>query len=119
VNDYGEHLVGDVRLARVEERLRLEFVGLPHDAQFLTYVQDKRETKNGILEPQAVFMVMSPNPRYPQFTVMTTGTAALEDWDESEREHRRYVGVPDPLRTLYRPVVREHVTTIQNLREMT
>jgi len=116
--EYGEHVVSDVRLARVEERFRLAWIRLPEDAQFLTYIQPRRETATGVLPPQAVFMVVSQNPRHPAFRLATTGTAALSDWEETDREYRHFVGREDPLATLFRPVVRAHVRTIQNLREM-
>jgi hypothetical protein len=118
VSDYGEHVVSDIRLARLEERMRLAWWRLPADARFLTYIQDGYEDERGLHAPKAVFMVMSPDPKHPGMRTMTSGTALLSDWESAEREFSHFAGKEDPLTTVFRPIVREHVKVIQNLREM-
>lgn len=119
-----EPLITDERLARVEGRLRAEFRLLPEDASLVTYWQESFEAaKEGTDEPflvpkLAVLAVMSTNPRHPTHDTMTLGSMRFEDWAFEERTFKHFVGVEDPALKLYRPIVRRHIDTIENLKAM-
>lgn len=128
-----EPVIPDDRLWPIVDRLKAEFGRTKlEETEFLTFVQPAKKTtartESGLEVPtwipeMAVFAVISPNPRPYARTlgakVMTHGTAALEDWRESERERGHYVdGRRDPAHEILRGVVREHLRVMTNLREM-
>lgn len=119
-----EPLITDERLARVEGRLRDEFKHFPDDASLLTYWQDSFEAgKEGQDEPisvpkLAVLAVISRNPRHPDYDTMTMGSMRFDDWASEERSFKHFAGVEDPALKLYRPIVRRHISTIENLKAM-
>lgn len=123
-----EVLVEDDRLLPIVEKLRSEF-GHKTLAQteFVTFVVPPRQvTKRtpeglefpGWIDSKAVFAVLTPNPRRPGQKILTSATAELSAWMDSEKERRHYVGAPDPIHGFFRSVLREHLPTIANLRDM-
>jgi len=120
--DY-EPVVPDARLNRVLGLLLEEWPDLG-GAELVTFIQPRKEVKDPntglyvMIEPMAVFAVVSDNPRYPGFKTMHTGTASLADWREADTEYSHYAHLVDPLLTIYRKVLPRHIETIKNLEAM-
>jgi hypothetical protein len=88
-----EPLLPDARVARIERAVRLRYPLLPPEATFVTYYQEPttRVTDDGLelpVEAQAVFGILIPNPRHPQFEKMILGRAPMSIWERDEREYR-------------------------------
>lgn len=125
--DY-EVLVDDDRVAVIVKKLQSEFGHKTlAESEFVTFIVPPRphtkRTPEGLEYPgwipeKAVFAVLTPNPRRPGQKIMSNATTNLSDWRDSEREARHYVGAPDALHNIFRAVLREHLPTITNLREM-
>lgn len=116
-----EPLVSDQRLSDIEGVLRDRFPGLDEGAIFVTYIQPSmarvvvdRET---IIPDVACFAVISKNPRGGD-DVMTVGSTWLDTFKREDGMRSHFVGVGDILLALYEPVVKRHVETIKNLKDM-
>lgn len=116
-----EPLIPDARLERLEEKFRRAFV-LPEGTVFVTYIEPKTTipTEAGPTElpERATFAVISPNPRHPTHSVMTKGATWLSTWRHEDSLRRTFAGVRDLADEIYRPIIRRHLETIKNLREM-
>lgn len=125
--DY-EVLLEDDRVLPIVEKLKSEFGHKTlADTQFVTFVvpprQQTKRTPEGLEYPgwiptKAVFAVLTPNPRRKGQLIMSHATTDLANWSDTERESRHYVGAPDDLHNIFRAVLREHLPTIANLKDM-
>lgn len=119
--DY-EPLVSDVRLAPIDDRLRGEFPGLTPEDVLVTFIQPEqvkiRDGQELRIPPMAVLAVMSPNPRHPDYRLMTPGVTSLAAFEEADQEFRHYAGKTDPVLSIYRLVVKDHLRKLQDLREL-
>lgn len=124
--DY-EVLVDDDRILKAADELRREFGPAIEDTSFVSFVQPartvSRKTDLGIEIPvhvpeMAVFAAVTPNPRRPGQKILTSATVALRDWEASEWDRQHYVGKADPVPAFLRLALKEHLPTIQNLRDM-
>lgn len=91
--------------------------------EFATFIQPEkqvnREGREVTIKPMAVFVVVSDNPIYPGFRVMTHGTVLLESFQQTEQAAKHYVfRREDPVVTIYRPIIARHLETIGNLRAL-
>ena len=114
-------LIDDLRLARVEEKLRQKFPTLPGDSVFVTFIQPvtTAQTENGPVEVPDLgsLAVISRHPRKGP-DLMTQGQVLLTAWREAEWRFRHLVGLSDPALLLYAPIVRSHLESLQSLREL-
>lgn len=116
-----EQLIPDDRLQRTLHKV------LGDDADgidFVAFIQERmmRQTRDGLtvpIEPMAVFMVMSQNPRREAGEkIGTTATTSLRNWQDAQREYEHYAGRGDPLENILRILLTKHHDTLKNLREM-
>lgn len=116
-----ETLVDDRRLARVEDQVRRVFPTLPDSSLFVTFIQPATvaKTEQGPVPVPALatLAVISKNPRGGA-DVMTQGQMLLTLWQDEDGQYRHFVGVVDPALRFYRPIVRNHLESLQSLREL-
>jgi hypothetical protein len=124
VDDY-EPLVSDWRLSVVEGRLRETYSTVPFETEFATFIQPPKYLKRGPgdegwLPAMAVFIVRSPHPTNPRSPgILTHGTVEKRHFDQSERERKHFVSLKeDPVLTIFSVVLRNHLTTLSNLRSI-
>lgn len=118
--DY-EPLISDVRLAPIDSRLREQLPELGDDTAFVTWLQPEGphpRDPNVLVPSQAVFGVVSPDPKGRPFFIVTTSTTSLRDWKSADEEYRHYVGKADPAYVLLKLAALEQATKLTNMRAL-
>jgi len=121
-----EPVISDFALAVIEDRLRLRFLGkVPDNSTFVTFLQEPKvitdpQGNSGQLPRMAVFAVISDHPTKPWAPrIMTHGTVEHRAFLESAAEHRHYVNSkPDPALVIMGEVLKGHLRTLSNLRDL-
>lgn len=120
-----EPLISDRRVTEIAEiimRAALQ-LDLPDDTDFVTFIQPATTVeRNGVLTPipeVGVFAVISDNPRHPKSRLMTQAAVWLQDWQAQDAARLHFVsGKQDPALPIFKRITRDHLTKLQNLREM-
>lgn len=98
-------------------------LGLPDDTDFVTFIQPRTVIdRDGIATPipeVGVFAVISDNPRHKGKRVMTQAAVWLQDWRAVDAARLHFVAGPeDPALPVFKTVVRRHLETLKNLKDM-
>lgn len=111
----------DRRLDLIELQLRKE-TGTNEDFALLALVQPATYVeRNGIQVPireVALMAIVSPNPTTPDMMLMTNAAAWLNEFRAAEFERWHYVGKQDPALPIFRTLLRQHITSLENMRAM-
>lgn len=120
-----EPLISDRRVQALAGMLVEQYrpLGLPDGSDFVTFIQPAREIeRKGVWVPipeAGVFAVISDNPRHPGHRVMTQATVWLHDWRATDAARLHFVSGPqDPALPIFKAVMRPHLATIRNLKEL-
>jgi hypothetical protein len=120
-----EPVITDWEMSVVEGRLRDAWRdAIPDDTDFVSWIQEpktiERDGKAIEIARMAVFAVVSDHPTTPGAPrIMTHGTVSMEDFLQSRDERKHYVTAkPRPELIIFSAVVKQHMTTLQNLREI-
>ena len=118
-----EPVLHDNRVDKIASKIKLEFPVL-WEAQFVTYLQpeqvleQKDNNKPVTIPPVVVMAILSPNPKAPGYMIMTKAAVYLDDWIDTDKKQKHYVGVEDPAYKIFRRTAKEHAKTMRNLQEM-
>ena len=124
IEPFGEPLLDDGRLTRIEERIRLDFPKLPEYCEFVSYVQPPQMARlpSGIdvqIPETAVLAILVSNYRHrDSFRMFQTGEK-LDVWQKREwlRRHDSTVDA-DPAYHAMKALVPEILDWDANLRAM-
>jgi len=106
-----EPLLPDLRVARIEQVIRLKYPALPPEVAFLTYYQpeDTTVTRDGLevpIEAKAVMALVVQHPRHPTFTKVITGAIPFRQWQTINRDTRHSTEVrSDPAYQAFERIV--------------
>lgn len=119
----GDPVIDDERVARAERTVRKMIPGIPEDAQFATYVQERgpanykgRELDE--IPEVACFLIVSKNPRHPGYKLVDKAGCWLSVWKKRDKEYGHRVGETDPAVSIFAILARKHADTIANLKAM-
>ena len=114
-----ERLLPEDRVVVIERALRRAFPKLPDDAKLLTMIQPEcdvvHQGKDVHVLPQAVFAILSPNPRRPDENKLTQGVIDMRVWAKMDKDYKRMVGFRDPALSAFLRIAPSHIDTIENL----
>ena len=119
-----EPVLSDYQVSLIEGRLRERWFGaVPDDTDFVTFYQEPKEFTQGdktvMLPRQAVFAVLGNHPTKKKAPrIMTHGTVAASDFEDSQAERKHFTGKSDPAVVIFSAVLKQHMTTIGNLRDL-
>lgn len=113
-----DELVPQSRLDKVYERLWQR--GHEDLVQLLTVVAYVQPPTERIATETVYFRVISPHPKpvFPDQTLETIGTLPMSRWREADGDDWRFVGAPDPLLAIFAGLIRQHMETYNNLKEL-
>jgi hypothetical protein len=105
-----EPFLPDERVARLRDRLVKE-LGMPDDTIVVTYVVPE---KNG-QGPWAMLGILTAGPEAHQTPFMTQGSCYIETFEEKDRHHKHFVGVPDPAFSILKIAAKAHKERWNNM----
>jgi hypothetical protein len=115
-----EPLLFDLRVARIEQAIRLRHPRLPMEVAFVTYYQDPEpvtldDGAERLVPAQAVFSLVVRNPRHPEFDKMVTGRVPYASWRQEDRDARHDSEVRlDPAYAIFERLVPDMVRWYEN-----
>ena len=87
-----EPFLSDLRLAKIENAIRIRCSGLPLDARYVACYQEPekvyREDREFIVPAQAAFHIILNNPRHPEFDKWFSGRAPWTSWLRDDEAYR-------------------------------
>lgn len=120
-----EPVISDWEMSVVEGRLREAWLGtVPDETAFVSFIQEprdiEREGRVYHIDRMAVFGVLSPHPTNKLApSIFTHGTVSYEAFDEERKARKHYASTkPDPALVIMAAVLKNHMETLSNLREI-
>lgn len=120
-----EPVISDWEMSVVEGRLRELWMGaVPDETAFVSFIQEPRDIEREgdvyHIDRMAVFGVLSPHPTNPHApSIFTHGTVAYDAFDAERKARTHFVSVgPDPALVIMAAVLKNHMETLSNLKEI-
>jgi hypothetical protein len=120
-----EPLLTDDRVGKIHDLLWMAYPMLPVDTDVISFMVPEQESNTGTIPPQAVFALVSDNPRqsfdplYRGKREMTTAGIPFVVWESDQKMRGHFVsGREDPAFKFYNYAARIHLRKLQDLREL-
>lgn len=108
-----EAFLPDERVAKLRDRVVKE-LGMPNDTIVVTYIVPEKDGQG----PWAVFGVITAGPEAHQKPFMTQGACYISTFEEKDRHHKHFVGIPDPAFSILKICAKSHLERFNNMRGM-